>query len=67
MLLIYQTERNRHTVWGAKALASATERCHQVTMATASLGFQGTPAHRKGLRSSGQRILNIKQEIRNIN
>lgn len=24
MLLIYQTERNRHRVWGATALASAT-------------------------------------------
>lgn len=35
-------------VWGATALASATEGCHWVTMATASLGFQGTPEHRMG-------------------
>ena len=66
MLLIYQRETG--TWFGElRALASATEGCHWVTMATASLGFQGTPEHRMGLRSSGQRIPNIKWEIRNIN
>jgi hypothetical protein len=65
MLLIYQTERNRSGVWGALALASAKGM---------SPSYRGNcfirlrkPAHSMGLRSSGQRIPDIKWKIRNIN